>query len=63
MSYFSIDHQPPLGNIEHGHHIITFNFSNLKTNIEDRDLGEMLFYQKGKYRFAWIIIPWYYRRK
>jgi hypothetical protein len=46
---FSIDHQPLLGNIEHGHHIITFNFSYLKTNTEDRDLGEMFLYQKGKY--------------
>jgi hypothetical protein len=46
---FSIDHQPPLGNIEHGHHIKTFNFSYLKTNTEDRDLGEMFLYQKGKY--------------
>ncbi len=45
----SMDHQPPLGNIEHGHHIITFNFSYIKAYIKNRDLGEMFLCQKGKY--------------
>jgi hypothetical protein len=46
---FSVNHQPPLGNIEHGHHVIHLNFSYLNANNRSIDFGKKLLYQKGKY--------------
>jgi hypothetical protein len=46
---FLLKHLPPLGGIEHGHHVITFNYSYLNSPIEKFTTKKKLLYNRGDY--------------
>jgi hypothetical protein len=46
---FSLDHQPPLGNIDHGHHIILFEYVYQKSSNKTKVLNKRILYNNGNY--------------
>ncbi len=45
---FLVKHLPPLGGIEHGHHVITFNYS-INNHKEKHITKKKILYNKGDY--------------
>ena len=48
---FLVKHLPPLGGIEHGHHVITFNYSFLNSHKEKPITKKKILYKKGDYDY------------
>ena len=46
---FLVKHFPPLGGIDHGHHVITFNYSYINNIKENEAIKKKLLYNKGDY--------------
>ena len=46
---FGLIHLPPLGGIEHGHHIIKFKYSFLNCTIDSKFISEQFNYKNGNF--------------
>ena len=46
---FQIKHHHPLGSIDHGHHVITFNYWYENSNKTNESFNRKLLYDKGNY--------------
>jgi hypothetical protein len=48
---FMLEHSPPLGNIEHGHHILDFKYSYINNHCKEEDYRKTNFsFNKGDYQ-------------
>ncbi len=46
---FSLDHQPPLGNIDHGYQIILFEYVYQKSSNKTKVLNKRILYNNGNF--------------